>query len=348
LNCICNASKACRANGLKVGFYYSPRDWSYNDHKSNFKQPAQGFDWAAEPKWPFTGEENEKEYRKWLDYTIGQLSELLTRYGKIDVLWFDGAGWHGINHPEIDRKVRNWIYMLQPQIVINPRWGGKNINPDYKNHKGHHSLADISRKIGDFYTYESKWPDIENRNEGLYAPIWFEFCQSWKGHWGHVPAKSPDPDPKSIRQIIYRLTVIRSFGGNYLLNVGPDRDGQLRPDIYNEAKIIARWMKHSKPALIGADGVKQWEKHSNVPLTRRRATLYAHIPAYQNKYKAPVRIAGVDKPTKAVVLQTGAAVPVQYNPKTRECTVNLTSDQLDPQKIGTIVALTFTKPQILP
>ena len=90
------------------------------------------------------------------------MSELLTNYGQIDILWFDGANWEGIKNPEMDIKIRNWIYKLQPQIVINPRWGGKPVNPDYKHQKGkHHTLAHISRRIGDFYNYESKFDHIE-------------------------------------------------------------------------------------------------------------------------------------------------------------------------------------------
>ena len=341
--------KACRKEGLKVGFYFSPRDWSYNDHKSMFRQPAQHFDWLKKPDWPYkTDAENEKAYLKWLDYTVGQLSELLTRYGKIDVMWFDGVGWQGIQRPQDDLRVRNWIYTIQPQIVINPRWGGKDINPDYANHKGHHSLGGISRKIGDFYTYESKWPDIEKRNEGLYADIWFEFCQAWKGHWGHVPTSDANPNLKSMQTIIYRLTTLRSFGGNYLLNIGPNRDGRNRPDIISESKIISEWMKKAHPALIGNDPVKFWEAYSNVPLTMRDKTVYAHVLFYQNKYKGPVRIRNIDKPESAVILQTGETIPVEYDESKRSCIVNLDNKQLDPLKLGTIIALNFSKKQVFP
>jgi len=341
--------KACRKNGLKVGFYFSPRDWSYNDFKSMFKQPSQHFKWFEKPDWPYkTKAENEKAYEEWLDYTVGQLSELLTRYGKIDVLWFDGVGWHGISRPEDDKRVRNWIYKLQPQIVINPRWGGKNTNPDYKNHKGKHNLAAISRKIGDFYTFEAKWDDIAKRNEGLYADIWFEFCKPWKGHWGCVPTNSAEPDPKSVETTIYRLTILRSFGGNFLLNIGPDKNGELRPDIVSESKIIAAWMEKAHPALVGNDPVKNWESHSNVPRTKRGKTLYAHLPVGGKQYKPPIKITGVDKPLEAVVMQTGQKVEFQYDADKKECVVVLEQNQLDPMKIGTIVELSFDKEQTLP
>ena len=117
--------EAARRHGLKVGFYFSPRDWAYNDHVSAFGVPMQKFDGHKKAVNPFKGEQNEIEYNKWLDYTIGQMSELLTNYGEIDVLWFDGANWNGVRKPKDDIRVRNWIYQLQPQIVINPRWGGK-------------------------------------------------------------------------------------------------------------------------------------------------------------------------------------------------------------------------------
>ena len=332
---------ACRKNGLKVGLYFSPRDWAYNDHVSMFDHVARGFDWLQEPDWPFDGEETEREYDKWLAYTIGQLSELLTQYGEINVLWFDGVYWKGVKRPEDDRKVRNWIYKLQPQIVINPRWGGKPINPDYDKHDGHHSLSRISRNIGDFYTYESRWQDMEERNEGLYADIWFEYCTCWKGHWGHIPATSPEPDMESVRKVAYELTTISSFGGNYLLNIGPDRDGLNRPDIEAEAEILAQWMEHAKLALINVDPVKYWEGYSNVPLTQDGNRLFAHLPTYKGRFSLPIMISNVDRPLKAVLLHSGKKVSFNYDPSSRALELNLTDADLDPLGISTQIAFDF-------
>jgi alpha-L-fucosidase len=339
---------ACRKNGLKVGLYFSPRDWAYNDHTSMFDHVAKNFDWFNTPDWPFEGEENEREYDKWLAYTLGQLSELLTQYGQVDVLWFDGVHWKGVNRPADDRTVRTWIYRLQPQIAINPRWGGKPTNPDYDKHDGHHSLGKISSKVGDFYTYESRWSDMEARNPGMYSDIWYEYCETWKGHWGHVPATSAEPDLQHIQQIAYRLTTLTSFGGNYLLNIGPDRDGENRPDILAEAAILSKWMTHSKKALVNTQPVKFWEAYSSVPLTRSGSTVYAHLPAYKGKYSLPIEIRYIDRPLDAVVLHSGQVVRPKYDSATRTLTLDLPDASLDPQKIGTIIAIHFGQEQSFP
>ena len=332
---------ACRKYGMKVGFYYSPRDWSYNNHVSGFNNPARKFDHFKDPVNPFPSkEENEAEYKKWLDYTVGQLSELLTQYGQIDVLWFDGAGWMGIKRPEDDLRVRSWIYKLQPQIVINPRWGGKNINPDYDKQKGAHSLSDISRRIGDFYTYESKWPDIENRNDGLYADIWFEFCRPWKGRWGYTPATSDQADLKSMQEIVHQLTILRSFNGNYLLNIGPSKDGEIRPDILSEAQVISKWIQSNGDSLLKAGGVKTWEQYSNVPLTQNKTILYAHVsPNFKNG--EPITLTLSSPPTSVHYLHNGAPARHEYDPKTHQLRIFIDEKQRDPLKLGTVIQLDF-------
>ena len=341
--------EACRKNGLKVGFYYSPRDWGYNHHQSNFSAPMCGFDHLAESKPIFTGEECQKEYRKWINYTVGQLSELLTQYGKIDVLWFDGGNWKNAKNADIDEKrVRNWIYKLQPGIVINPRWGGAPINPDYKNHKVDAHMAKLNRCIGDYLTFEQKFDAIEQRSDPLYKNIWFEYCRTWYGHWGYVPAESDKPNKETIKKILWQLSLLRSFGGNMLLNVGPDKNGKLRPDIYAEAKILSAWMKKNEESLIGTDPVKQWEKHSARPLTINGNNMYLLIPQYNKTPKPPkgsnkkvslwhdagfksvFELKNMPKPSKIVHLSSGAEVSFKYDTASGSLTISKapTSDEL--------------------
>jgi len=348
--------KACRKYGLKVGFYFSPRDWSYNNHRSMFKGPDRGFDHLAEPDYPWPVQprnhpDNVAAYRKFLEYTKGQLAELLTRYGKIDVLWFDGVGWAGINLPKEDIKLRNWIYKLQPHIVINPRWGGKTSDPNYAQSKGHHSMGAVSAQIGDFYTIENNAKYIEDKVEAFYADIWVEFNCFWKGHWGYKPAESPKPNIYSLRLRVFQLTFCRAFGCNYLINFGPDGDGNLRPDLVAEAEILAKWMVNARPALIETQPVKTWETVAGFPLTKRDKTVYVHLPQYAKKdvgiyTEPPIRIKGVDKPTSALELQTQKAVAFEYDEASR--TVTISDVPADPLTLGSIVALEFSKAQVFP
>jgi alpha-L-fucosidase len=148
--------EACRKAGLKAGLYYSPPDWYYNRHRMSFRYKAQG---DAGPDWGLRHEPvtlpvpSAEDRRKWDEgfhaYVKGQVEELLTRYGKIDLLWFDG----GPAAIAVER-----IRELQPGIVLNPRMHGK----------------------GDFETPEVHFP--KERPKG-----WWELCGIWNsGGWGYT------------------------------------------------------------------------------------------------------------------------------------------------------------------
>ena len=150
---------ACRKHGLKVGFYFSPRDWHYPGY-------PQAMEYGA--KFPLPpAEENFENFKAFYAYTLGQIHELLTRYGKIDLLWFDGMGWSGVPDMRAEQTLA-WVRSIQPGIVINPRWSGR----------------------GDFATTECTPGKPENWKPGQ----WWEACDIWpSGHWGYVPSERFKP-----------------------------------------------------------------------------------------------------------------------------------------------------------
>lgn len=194
--------EACRKNGLKVGFYFSQRDW----HFPNFPILDVGFDNSRRgEEYEMTEEEAQKLFRDFYAYTIGQLKELLTNYGKIDVLWFDGLGsWPGLKEKRGDTKVLQtyqWIRSLQPGIIINDRW---------------------DKRLGDMSTPEGHVP--EDKIDG-----WWESCISIKGHWGY----SPQRPMWSIEKFCNTYNEIREKDGNFLANVGPAPNGTMPPEFYD-------------------------------------------------------------------------------------------------------------------
>jgi alpha-L-fucosidase len=224
--------EACRKYGLKVGLYYSVGDWAYPEIPVSlvYKQSTRN---TRTPDQERAFQENFKAY------VTGQLSEILTRWGKIDLLWFDGGGGLPPN------KTLAWVRMLQPHIVINDRLDGKS---------------------GDYSTPEVNMPDK--------APDgWWENCVIWSGHWGY----SPDMVIESNEWVLDKLVTIRSWGGNLLLNLGPAPDGTMRPGYYERSAELAEWMKHSRDSLIGAGPFRNWSEYSTVPVTRRGTTWYLHI-----------------------------------------------------------------------
>ena len=208
---------ACRKYGLKVGLYYSPPDWYFDKDYMNFlyyrgpqKNPGLPVvDADLNPRTTKrTPEEIKQHQAEFATYVRGQIEEILTRWGKIDVLWFDGRapipnGNNVITQDEI-RK-------LQPGIVINPRMHGK----------------------GDFITFERN-PPKEDPGE-----VWAEFCNPWTSSW----ANSNTRPFRSNGFILGQLVTSKAWGVNYLLGVGPKADGSMPDAVYQNMKVVEDWMK---------------------------------------------------------------------------------------------------------
>ncbi|MBP7935157.1 MAG: alpha-L-fucosidase [Phycisphaerae bacterium] len=205
--------EAFRAEGIRVGFYYSLIDWHHPDY------PVVGDRLHPERKRPETLAEK-RDLNKYLDYLHGQVRELMTRYGKIDVLWFDfsydkltGEAWRGT---ELLTMVRS----LQPGIIVNDRVG----------------LG------GDFSTPEQRIPP-----NGIPGKDW-ETCMTMNGSWGY---KRHDHAWKSTEALIRNLIDIASKGGNYLLNVGPTAEGVIPEASVNRLTHIGRWMRINGESIYG-------------------------------------------------------------------------------------------------
>lgn len=190
--------KACRDNGLKVGLYYSPPDW-----------------WIMKDYMSFDGwYENEKtknpppqvvtDYHR--SVIRGQVSELLTNYGKIDLIWFDGPG--------LDYITREEIYAYQPHIVI-----GRAFETDFR-------------------STECELPDEEYYEKNLKG-YWWECCHEWNSCWGYTK----DEEYKPVSTIIDFYKITRKFGGNLLINVAPKANGELPEVVYERLKEFGKWLE---------------------------------------------------------------------------------------------------------
>ncbi len=259
--------EACRRHGLKVGFYFSPTDWHY----PGYPVGDVDFDYHKRGKHaPVDPLANRQAFEAFYEYTIGQLGELLTRYGKIDLLWFDGMGWPGISDIRTNQTLQ-WVRTLQPGIVMNNRWGG----------------------VGDYGTPE--WDFPHGRPSG-----WWEYCIAWNGHWGYNPRGRFRP----TTWVMETLVKCRAWGGNFLLNVGPAPDGTMPPGFYEHCAQLAQWMAHSRRSLIGALPTPG-EDRANVPITQGEGVWYLHVlPGHTGALE--VRRDGA--PQQVTLLATGAAL----------------------------------------
>jgi alpha-L-fucosidase len=195
---------ACRKNGLKIGFYFSFADWHYpvfpiGDVDFDFKKRGQFA--------PMSPEEDDRRFDEFYAFARGQIGELLTRYGRIDLLWFDGVGWKKRDAVELKAsETVAWVRSLQPGIVVNNRWG----------------------RIGDYTTPECEFPT--ERPAG-----WWEACYCTNGHWGYNPGK-PLPD---VSWFTTMRDKCNAWGGNFLPNIGPAPDGTMQDDFYRLCDKLA-------------------------------------------------------------------------------------------------------------
>jgi alpha-L-fucosidase len=174
---------------------------------------------------------------------FAQIRELLTSYGQIDVLWFDG-GWERNAEQWKSEELEAMIRSLQPGIIINDRLPG----------------------AGDYETPEQFVPAKPP------ARTW-ETCMTMNESWAYNPV---DTKWKSPRRLIHTLCEVAGRGGNLLLNVGPMGDGALTTETSGRLDAIETWMARNGESIIGtAPGLEPWQHYG--PSTRRGSRVYAHV-----------------------------------------------------------------------
>ena len=227
---------ALREEGLRVGFYFSLIDWHHPDYPA-FTEADKPYTFG---KWR---QPKPAAWERYLDFMFAQVRELLTNYGKIDVIWFDGQ-WERLPQQWKSDELAEMIRSLQPEILINDRLPG----------------------AGDFQTPEQFVPP-----QPLDGP--WETCLTIGKLWGYDPR---DTDLKSARQLIHTLCEVAGRGGNMLLNVGPMGDGSLPPAIIERLDEIERWMSANSESIAGTQpGLEPWQFYG--PSTRSGDRVYLHL-----------------------------------------------------------------------
>lgn len=203
--------EAMRKAGLKIGFYFSLIDWHHPDYPAftEADKPYR-FDEIPQPR--------QEQWERFIEVMFQQIRELLTKYGQIDLIWFDGM-WERTPEQWRASELAKMIRELQPDILINDRLPG----------------------VGDFTTPEQFVPS--KPPEGLW-----EVCLTMNESWGY---NSADNNYKSARTLIHTLCEIAGLGGNLLLNVSPMGDGQIPPAQQERLESMAEWMSRYGESIIG-------------------------------------------------------------------------------------------------
>lgn len=250
---------AFRAEGLKIGFYYSLIDWHHPDFTVDRYHPQRTDDKAK------LAELNKgRDMNKYREYLQNQVRELLTNYGKVDILWLDfsypgenGKGAKDWNSENLLKMIRQ----LQPGILVDDRLDLKEYEDGW-----------------DFTTPEqykvTKWPEVNGKK------AYWETCQTFSGSWGYY---RDETSWKNTKQLLVLLIESVSKGGNLLLNVGPTARGMFDERANKALGSMGEWMKWNSRAIYGCtQAPEQYKTPEQTLMTYNPTTkrLYIHLIDY--------------------------------------------------------------------
>lgn len=251
---------AFRDKDFMIGAYFSKPDWNNNDYWWRYFPPKSRNVSYDPKKYP-------DRWKGFQQFTFNQIKELMSDYGKMDILWLDG-GWvrpfssidtsvewqrtipynQDIDMPKIAAMARS----KQPGLLVVDR----TVHGEYEN----------------YVTPEQQVPDT-------YLPYPWESCMTMGNSWSYVP----NDKYKSARKIIHMLTDIVSKNGNLLLNIGPGPDGEWDPVAYQRLQEIGVWMKINSEAIYDTEADPQLPRQHNWVFTKKGKTIYAIYQVAENE-----------------------------------------------------------------
>jgi len=264
-----------RKEGFGIGAYYSKFDWHQPDY------------WA--PEWPhrdrnvnYDTAKYPERWARFVRFTHNAVEELMSNYGPIDILWLDGGQ---VRPPKQDIDMPRLAAMArrhQPGLIVVDR----TVQGRYENYRT---------------------PEQEVPEKAL--PYVWETCMTMGNQWSY----KPDDNYKSPRQLIQLLVDIVAKGGNFLLNIGPDADGQFAPAAVERLDEIGRWMKVNGAAIYSTRAVAPY-KEGRVCLTKKADKLYLIYLAAEGETAPPAEIKVSSAVVKGVraARMLGASDPVTW------------------------------------
>jgi alpha-L-fucosidase len=236
----------CRKEGIKLFFYHSQLDWHHPDY---FPRGNTGAN--------YTGRPEKGNWNAYLDYMDSQLKELLTNYGDIAGIWFDGM-WDKKDAPWRLEKTYSLIHQLQPGALV-----GSN-----------HHVTPYEGE--DFQMFEK---DLPGHNTTGFSPeqtigtLPKETCETINNSWGF---NLKDNKHKSRKDLIQYLVKAAGYGANFLLNVGPMPNGRLQPEHIERLKEMGEWLKANGATIYDTKGGPLTARDWGVT-TQKGNTVYVHI-----------------------------------------------------------------------
>ncbi len=255
-------AEECRKQGVKLFFYYSLLDWYRTDYQYETGRTGQGTGRTEKSNWP-----------SYINFMKAQLTELLTDYGEVGGIWFDGH-WDQLanDHDKSNKSKVDWkydeiyglIHQLQPHALI-----GNN-----------HHLLPLPGE--DFQMFEKDLPGGNTTGFGGQAvtnKMPLETCETINDSWGF---NITDRNYKSTKDLIQYLVKASGYGANFLLNIGPMPDGSIQPEFTERLGQMGTWLKKNGQTIYGTKGgfVKP---QSWGAVTQKDNKVYLHVLNKQDR-----------------------------------------------------------------
>lgn len=292
---------AAKKENMRLGFYHSIMDWHHPLYR-----PKRTW----ESKTPEAGGDK----GRYVDFMKDQIRELLTGYGDVAMMWFDGEWEHTLRDLKRDDEVYDFIRSLQPNTLINDRL--------YERKPGNKA---------DFGTPEQFVPST-GVTDPSGKPVLWESCVTINtDSWGY---NKYETDFKTDRDLIRMLVEVVSKGGNLLLNVGPTPDGRIQPEFQTRLAAMGRWLKTNGEAIYGTTA----SPFARLPFfgraTVKNNELFLHVFGWPKN--RVLRVPGLKNPVFSARL-LGSDAPISFKKDNDEVTIQLPESA--PHDIASVIAL---------
>jgi alpha-L-fucosidase len=282
---------ALRAEGIDVGFYYSIIDWHHPDYRASVKT-----------------DDDKAAYARYIQYMKDQIKELLTKFGPITTLWFDGR-WDPAykTNPQIGKDLEAYCRSLSPGLVLGDRV------------RAYDSVADYD------FGFERRLPAKQPATD-------WECCMTMtENAWGYHATWSGN-GWKTPRYLCELLTRCSAMNGNFLVNIGPRSDGTIRPEETQRLERMARWMAVNSEAIYGTEAGPALELPDGIYTTRKGSRIFVHVYRWPDTDKLKLKGLAI---ASATMLTANSPKPV--NLENGDTLTGL--PQTPPDNIATVFAL---------
>ncbi len=229
---------AFRAEGLHVGFYYSLIDWHHPDFPIDALHPRRNDPNAEEL-------DKGRDMKKYAEYMRNQVTELLTNYGKIDVLWFDFS-YSGPDNHDVIPGAKPWMQYHGGKGKN--EWEAEKLIATARSLQPHIIIDNRTELEQDLWTPEQYQPLEWIKHEETGELVTWEACNTFSGSWGYYRDEMSWKKPKLLIDMLINTV---SAGGNFLMNVGPTARGYFDHRADKALEVYAEWMKYNGRSIYG-------------------------------------------------------------------------------------------------